>query len=339
MIFKPAYILLLSAAATAGLSSCALVDDDLDACRVGVQLRFLYDYNLESANAFPSQVHCLTLHVYDGQGSFVRTVTDTSSKLADENYRMPVDLAPGTYHAVAYGGIACDKASFAHDAEPAGGSLFSDIAMRLKPGHAGKALHDHFHGTVDFTVADGTVDYQNVDLHMSKTTNNIRILLQQLNGEELDGKDFDFTITDCNSLLDHTNTPVEGTEATIYTQWTSGAVSVSDVDDDQAIRPRSKAASFGSLAYGELSTSRIYERTKPQLSITYRSTGKVIAQIPLHKFLAATKDSTTDWSDQEYLDRGSRWNLTFFLDENLQWYNVSIIVNGYVVRVNDIEFD
>lgn len=129
-----------------------------------------------------------------------------------------------------------------------------------------------------------------------------------------------------------------GTEATTYTHWNSGKVDVDDVDGDQAIRPASKA-SFGSLAFGELSTSRIFCDNRPQLAITYRASGKEVARIPLHRFLAATKDSTTDWSDQEYLDRGSHWNLTFFLDENMQWYNVTIIVNGYVVRVNEIEFD
>lgn len=338
-MIKPVHILLFAASAIAGLSSCSLVNDDLDACRVGVELRFLYDYNLESANAFPSQVHCLTLHVYDSEGRYVSTLTETSGKLADENYRMAVDLAPGTYHAVAYGGIACPEASFAHDALPAPGSHYTEIGMRLKPEHVGTSLHDHFYGTVDFTVADGTVDYQAVDLHMSKTTNNIRILLQQLDGADLDGKDFDFTITDSNSLLDHTNTPVEGTEATTYTQWTSGSVPLADVDDDQAVKPQNRAMTFGSLAYGELSTSRIYERTKPQLTIKYHADGRVIAQIPLHKFLAATKSDGSEWTDQEFLDRGSRWNLTFFLDSNFQWYNVSIIVNGYVVRVNDIEFD
>lgn len=317
-----------------------MVYDDQEPCRVGAELRFLYDYNIESANAFPSQVHCLSLHVFDGQGRFVKTLTETSSKLADENYRMSVDLAPGKYHAVAYGGIACGDASFAHDAEPAAGSLFSDISMRLKPAHVGSRLHDHFHGTVDFTVSDNTVDYQQVELHMTKTTNNIRILLQQLDGSDLDGRDFDFSITDSNSLLDHTNTPVEGTEATIYKEYAKGKVSLTDVDDDQVIQPLGRALSFGSLAYGELSTSRIYGRTNPQLTIRYNADGHLVAQIPLHRFLAATKDeSMKAWSDQEYLDRQSRWNLTFFLDSNRQWYNVSIIVNGYVVRVNDITFD
>ena len=89
------------------LSSCGSVFDDLDPCPGGVRMRFVYDYNLESANAFPAQVDCLTLHIYDTDGNFVTTVTETTDVLADENWRMTIDLAPGHYRAIAYGGIAC----------------------------------------------------------------------------------------------------------------------------------------------------------------------------------------------------------------------------------------
>ena len=49
---------LLAAPALAALSSCGSVFDDLDPCPRGISLRFVYDYNMEKANAFPSQVDC-----------------------------------------------------------------------------------------------------------------------------------------------------------------------------------------------------------------------------------------------------------------------------------------
>ena len=101
------------------LTSCGVIYDDLEPCNGGAKMRFVYDYNLESANAFPAQVDCLTLHIYDADGNFIRTVTEESSVLADEDWRMEINLDPGKYHAVAYGGIACDKASFAHASRPA----------------------------------------------------------------------------------------------------------------------------------------------------------------------------------------------------------------------------
>ncbi len=42
-------------------SSCESIYEDLDPCPQGLRLRFVYDYNMEFANAFPSQVECLTV--------------------------------------------------------------------------------------------------------------------------------------------------------------------------------------------------------------------------------------------------------------------------------------
>ena len=54
-------------------TSCVL-DGRLPECpRPETRLRFVYEYNMERANAFHNQVHCLSLHVYDKDGNYVRT--------------------------------------------------------------------------------------------------------------------------------------------------------------------------------------------------------------------------------------------------------------------------
>ena len=98
--------------ATVALSSCERIFEDLDPCPHGVSLRFVYDYNMEFANAFPKQVDCLTLYIYDDKDNYVDTKIVTGAELQDEDYRMTLDLEKGNYHFVAYGGLACDKSSF-----------------------------------------------------------------------------------------------------------------------------------------------------------------------------------------------------------------------------------
>ena len=93
-------------------SSCENIYEDLDPCAHGVSLRFIYDYNMEFANAFPKKVDCLTLYIYDEEGNYVDTRVVTGPELRDESYRMTLDLAPGKYRFVAYGGMACEKSSF-----------------------------------------------------------------------------------------------------------------------------------------------------------------------------------------------------------------------------------
>ena len=96
----------LIAATALSFASCDRIHEDLQPCPQGVRLRFVYDYNMEFANAFPSQVDCLTVLFYDEEGNYVTTRTNmTESDLSDENWRMTVDLEPGRYNIIPYGGM------------------------------------------------------------------------------------------------------------------------------------------------------------------------------------------------------------------------------------------
>lgn len=320
----------LAAVAAAALAGCGSVFDDLDPCPTAAEMRFIYDYNLDESNAFPSQVDCLTLHIYDADGRFLQTREVTGPELADENWRMRLDLPAGQYHAVAYGGIACGKASFAHVPEPSDGSHFSSISMQLLASHAGRRLHDHFHGALDFSVSDGTDGPDRVTMRMTKTTNHLRVLLQNLDGTPCDGRDFDISITDDNAVLDCDNRPVAG-RPTVYDAWDKGHTDGSGArgaEDDEGI----------TLGYAELSTSRIMMGGPSRIRIYSHKAGRVIADMPLALYLSMSKSEADPWENQEYLDRCSRWNLTFFLDRNNTWHDAYIIVNGSPVRINNMDF-
>lgn len=326
-----------------GLTGCGVVFDDLPPCPPqppiyqGAEVRFVYTHNLESANAFPAQIDCLTLHIFTADGTFVRTVSETSrALLGDEDWRLRLDLEPGDYHAIAYGGIACDEASFGHIEEPGTGSSYLDIRMSLLDGQAGTPLHDHFHGTADFTVAQNSTDYTAVTLPMTKNTNHFRILLQQVSNEPLDGHDFDFIITDANTLFDHANNRV-ATDPIDYHSYDSGQIIVAD-----AYNRADENGRQVSVAYADLSTSRLFLRKdtnlEPHLKVIHRESGRTIIDLPINTYLLMGKNGReNDWSDQEYLDRCSRWTLTFFLKSDLTWIQTRIIINGWVVRLNNID--
>ena len=101
--FKRLYITVFALAAILLSGSCNRLHENLEPCPQGLRIRFIYDWNMEFANAFYSQVDCLTVLFYDEQGNYVETRTNTTSDLADENWRMVVDLKPGKYHILAYG--------------------------------------------------------------------------------------------------------------------------------------------------------------------------------------------------------------------------------------------
>lgn len=304
------------------LSACSLVFDDLEPCPSGINMRLAFTHNLEKADAFASQVDCLTLHIFDLQGNLLTTVNETSSVLADPDWRLSLPLPPGQYHAVAYGGIACAEADFAHAVEPL---RIDNIAMTLNADAVGTRLHDLFFGTLDFTLSDDALDFTPLVLDMYKTTNHFRIMLRQLDGSPINADDFDFFITDNNSVLDRFNRPAV-TRTTTYPHWVKGTLGTS----------KSTAENDGQMAFAELSTSRLWLNNDNILRVCRHHDGAEIIAIPLNFFLLKTMSAADDWSEQEYLDRCSRWNLTFFLQGD-KWYKSHIIINDWTVRINDIE--
>lgn len=326
----------------------SVIYDDLPEC--GVQIRFVYDYNMEYANSLPAKVHCLTVLVYDSEGRYVGRYTASRSELADEDWRMQLPLAPGQYHLVAYGGMECSDATFAFANEPAAIPMVDRrVCMTtVKNAVSSARLHDHFHGALDFEVPvqDAGAVVREYKVEMLKNTNNIRILLQHLNGAPAVASDFVFEIVDDNVQFAHDNRLVPASPVT-YRPWASGELQIGQNPDGTPTQ----------VAYAELSTSRLVWRgnqgmnrvpagtqggessvASPVLRISNASSGTVIVDIPLLNYLAAAKsEADLDMSAQEFLDRISEWNLTFFLDEKGLWINTHIKVNDWVVRINNVD--
>ncbi len=312
------------------LTSCNAFDEHLDPCPEGVELRFVYDYNMEFANAFPSQVSCLTVLVYDSNGRYVTTRTVTGDALADENWRMTIDLPAGAYKIVAYGGMACENASFEFDPAPGAGVAMDQVGVRLKPSMltepVGKALHPLFYGSQDITVKNDVPTYTAGTVEMMKDTNNLRIVLQNNNGIPLKADDFTFTLTASNTAFSWNN-DVVATEPVTYWPWVTedGYTGLTDIGNDWT------------TACAELSTSRLMTDSDAHLTITRKSDGTEVFSIPLVRFLLMLKSQEfRNMGSQEFLDRESRWNMIFFISNSGGWQSASIIINDWTVRINDI---
>lgn len=320
--------ILFTAPMIVSLSSCESIYDDLEPCPVN--LRFVYDYNMEYANAFPSKVDCLTLLVYDEEGNFVTKRTETSDVLKDENYRMVVDdLEKGNYHLIAYGGMACGKQSFVMTPEPAANTQMQNLQVSLPVTDnktSDKQLHNLYYGESDLVVT-GEEKTENV-VSMIKDTNNIRIVLQQLSGENVSDSDFSAMITDDNTLMDYKNAVVPNGQVT-YFPWTHGEQTINGtINGDEKVK----------VAFSEMSVCRLMEDSKARLIIKRNDKGTDIVNIPLIDYLMLLKSSLyADMGTQEFLDRQSEWSLVFFLDSKNEWVKTQIIINDWIIRLNDVD--
>lgn len=318
----------------AALTSCDHFDETLPECPQGLELRFVYDYNMEFANAFPSQVHCLSLFVYDGAGKYLMTRTETRPEnLGDENWRMRLDLPAGDYRLLAYGGMDCGEASFEFNRIPAAGSMMQSLEVALKPSMLtkpeGKDLHPLFYGALDITVPPYKPDmtYTQGTVKMMKDTNNLRMLLANVDGTPVHGSDYTYEITADNTLFDYRNLLMDTPMSTFY-PWAHGDATEVENEQDE---PQT-------VAYAEFSLSRIMTDRPMTLTVKRASDGRTVMQVPLVKILGLLKSQHFDYMDmQEFFDRESRWNMVFFLDSTTGgWIKTSVIINDWTVRINDI---
>lgn len=313
-------------------TSCDKFDEHLPECEHGVRLRFTYTWNMEFANAFPAKVDCLTLLVYNDKGEYVTSYTETSAVLADENYRMIVDLPDGDYHLVAYGGMECSNSSFRYVTPPVEGTSLGSLQVALLPQlltqPVGTNLHPLFYGALDTTITSVENEYTEATIDMMRDTNNLRVMLQHLDGSPINDQDFVFTITDRNTLMDGDNTVLDVPEV-VYAPWTQGTLAT-------GIRPNDEEDVL--MAYAELSFCRLVTSNSPRLIITAVHDGHKVVDIPLNNYLLASKsEQYARMPAQEYLDRQHDWNMTFFLDSYWRWAYVEIKVLDWVVRLNHFE--
>ncbi len=318
------------------LSSCEKIFDDLEACPHGVSLRFVYDYNLEFANAFPKKVDCLTLYVYDAEDNYVAThVVTADSLLSDEDWRMQLELPQGNYHFVAYGGLACEKSSFSLEEEPAQGMRREDLRALLdadcltSEDSTRRNLHGFYWGELQLETADL---FREGKVEMMKNTNNVRIVLRDLNGGPLRAEDYTFEVTDDNTYFGADNglLPSEYGEVT-YTPWAAGDVPFGILDGQQVMG-----------AYAEFSVARmmrpglspLQKEAETRLTVISNEDGRKVVDVPLLDMLLLSRsDFWADMDEQEFLDRQSEWELLFLIDHN-RWVQVWIKVQDWVVRYN-----
>lgn len=321
--------LTLFAILAVSLSSCDAIYDDLQPCPQGLRLRFVYDYNMEYANAFTSQVDCLTLLVYNTDGDYITTYTADKNQTSDENWRLTFDLAAGDYRLIAYGGMNCDNASFKFASSP-DKTLMSNLEVYLPSDlitePAGTDLHPLFYGTLDVTVPERSVDFTEATVYMMKDTNDIRVLLINENGEPANADDFIFTITDNNTRFNYLNNIIS-TENVDYRPWAKGNSEIGEWQDGDVTI----------ASWAEFSIPRLIHNSDASLTVTRVADGEPALSIPLVNILELLKsEHFSPMSNQEFLDRESRWNLTFILNRDNVWAGTSIIINNWIVRINDI---
>jgi hypothetical protein len=303
----------------------------------GVYISFKYDYNIKFANAFANEVNSVALFVFDQNNVLVEYTTATDKEeLSKDKFEIPLQLAPGKYHLLAWGGLMNEESFDLLADVKVGETRLEEVQVRMHRNYNdnGEAVVDEdllplYHGSMPIEVNDEDGTYRHT-MSLKKNTNAIRILLHEMSGQQMDAQQYIFEIKDNNGLYNWDNTLLDDEDIT-YSAWYQQTGSA-DVEESRAI-------SSISVALAELTVGRMRADKSPILYIKNRETGDEVVRLPLAEYALLVKGYYREgMSDQEYLDRQDEYTLTFFLDEGV-WLDAYILINSWRVVVNNTELN
>lgn len=331
----------------AGLSSCDLVQEDSDCVSSYNMVRFKFDHNIKFADAFDHEVEHVALLVFDSEsGTLVKRIEAEEEEL-DEFNGLPLDIAPGTYDLLVWGGNL--GKSFDVALGTVGQSNIADFHAYMHRideegnAHVREELEPLFHGLIkDVKLSYAAPSKPNiVTVPLMKDTNEIRVVLQQLSGDPMDVENFDFYITDANGWLNHDNSLRDNVTITYHPWYTySGKVDINTDAEDAPNTPKLTNAPDTRAALGavlaEFTTSRLTTMTDPILNIVNKEDRSQVMRINIRDYALLVKGfNHSSMDDQEYLDRQGEYNMTFFLDKNLKWVSTVVIINDWRIVLNE----
>lgn len=292
------------------MSSCDVFNEDLPECRFYV--KFKYDYNMLSADAFHTQVDKVELYVFDKEGVFLFKQSEEGSVLSTGSYRMEVKIPMGQYKMMAWAGV---HDSYDVPSLVAGTSTITDLKLKLKRESSliiDKELEPLWYGEI--LNVNFTGDTQQTEtINLIKDTNKIRFAFQANNSDEwtVDVNAYEYEIIESNGFLDYDNSLLE--------------------DDVLSYRPYYKEQRNPSMAVVEMNTMRLMANREARLVVTEKATGKKVFNINMTDFLLITEMQGYKWGAQEYLDRQSEYVIIFFFSGPISeaWTAIKINVNGW----------
>lgn len=330
------------------LAGCSAVFDDSDCVSSYNLVRFTFDHNLKFTDVFDHEFRSaesgVSLIVFDAEsGEIVKRIDALHSELTDNN-ELALDIAPGRYHLLVWGGEHTKSFDLADETK-----VLSDFHLKLRrdvdeasESHVNKRVMPLFHGLLmDLELPWASPSKPNrVTVPLVKDTNTFRIVLQQLSSDEpMLPKDFAITMTDNNGWLNSDNSLRTDCRLTYHPFHTASGSA--DINKDINNPDKDKKATTGnsgkvSAIMAEVTLSRLMDKSGTNLTIVNTRDGKTVLSINTLEWVEIMKGYDYASMDfQNYLDRQDEYNMTFFLDGERKWISTTVIINNWRIVRND----
>ncbi len=328
---------LLTTLTTLTTTSCeeSFIYDYEGDCAVRYNIQFCYDMNMKFANAFAHEVTSVSLYVFDENGKLAYQAHEQGDTLATPHYGMTIELEPGSYDLLAWCGIGSGQ-SFDVPQAIEGVTTMHEMKCRMQRTHIDGTAHitedlqPLFHGMKHITIENNPGTHYET-LYLTKNTNNVRVILQHLSGEDVNPDNFTFEIQDYNGYMDYNNDLLDD-ELLIYRPW---SVSTGSADVEADIYGTTRGDKVN-VALAELTIGRLCIGHNPILVVRNAESHEIVLSIPLIDYALLVKGNYNHkMKNQEYLDRQDEYNLTFFLDKSGSWISSVVIINSWKVVFNN----
>lgn len=312
-------------------------------------LRFVYDMNLKWANAFNSEVSSVNLYVFDNNGYFLTEFSEEGPALADPDYAMNLNLDPGDYTLVAWCGVGSPQGkgeSFTVTDPVPGVTTLEQLMCSLNTlsseeydVYSDTQLKFLYQGNMNVSLSEIKDDVDRYyTMYLTKDTNHIRIILQELSGDDLNPADYAISINGEDADMAYDNSIVGSTEV-IYLPW-------DQLSDEMGLDDGSGNIKYNLGLISDLSTARLIANQENEMFLTIRnseSVNDIIARVPIIQYALLAKKYYEQayghqMTDQEFLDREDEYQLTFFLYKG-QWINSYIYINSWKVVIHDYDVE
>jgi hypothetical protein len=196
-----------------------------------------------------------------------------------------------------------------------------------------------FHGMTNLDLPqERTRGVRNYDVHLTKDTNKITIVLEEVNGKEINLDDYEFVIEANNGHLNYDNTLLNDQTRFVYGAWSQQySAEEYDVNDDFAESREGNIHTRTSSVEAELTISRLVDEeleNRPTLTITHKTSGEQVLSIPIIDYALKVRNNYENVTDnQDFLDRQDEYQMTFFLS-NGTWLNSVIYINSWRIVLN-----
>lgn len=317
------YLFLLAAflAAGVGMGGCDVLHDDLSEC--DLFLRFRYDYNLAREDWFADQVGVVKVFLFNAEGKYLQTLTESGSALKKPGYRMPIPYRLRGCTAVVWAG---KTGQFYSLPAMSSGDPIEKLTLKYEP--AGDTSNNHLDtlwhsGPLPLFAKGYTGDTETASL--VRNTNDVIVSVSRGN-TPLDVSAFDIVIRSADGAYNYKNELSDTNRPITYRPCSEEVTPDAGEETD--------AGNVSPLS-GRLHTLRFVKGSDITFSITDRATGKAVdiggsTQIDLIDYLLRSKPE--GMGDQEYLDRRYLWDIRIGLGEGTDtaYLALSITINNWV---------